>query len=31
MQVKVFPNGTLGGESPMISALQGGTVEATIV
>ena len=23
MQVKVFPNGTLGGESPMISALQG--------
>lgn len=31
LKVKVFGDGTLGGEQQMISALQGGTVEATIV
>jgi TRAP-type transport system periplasmic protein len=30
MKVKVFANGTLGGEVQAISALQGGTLEATI-
>jgi len=31
MKVKVFPGGTLGGEAQVISSLQGGTIEATIV
>lgn len=31
IKVKVYGDGTLGGEQQMISSLQGGTVEATIV
>ncbi|WP_434034882.1 TRAP transporter substrate-binding protein DctP [Cupriavidus sp. a3] len=31
LKVKVYGDGTLGGEQQMISSLQGGTVEATIV
>jgi TRAP-type transport system periplasmic protein len=30
-KAKVFPNGTLGGEVQVISAMQGGTIEASIV
>ena len=30
-KAKVFPNGTLGGEVQVISAIQGGTIEASIV
>jgi len=31
IKVKVFAGGTLGGESQVVSSLQGGTIEATIV
>jgi TRAP-type transport system periplasmic protein len=31
MTVKVYPGGTLGGDAAVISSLQGGTVDATIV
>ena len=30
-KAKVFPNGTLGGEVQVISAMQGGTIEASAV
>jgi TRAP-type transport system periplasmic protein len=31
IKVKIYPNGTLGGEVPIISAMQGGTVEMSAV
>lgn len=31
IKMKVFPGGTLGGEVPVISSMQGGTIEASIV